>query len=572
MNATRSRFRIWGPRIAAGCLAAATLTSIYAFRVVFARRGEAVLQLVPADALVVGSLDLVPSPEQALTFKQIDDALSRNKIDGKFQNMILDLAAQSKVPNGLAELTTRSFAVAALKSGGKGSDPGMVILMPLSDGSTAQAILSKKGYPEFWKGTKFYKLPHAQADMMAIGDTLVISPSPWVMHEVAQVAAGERQPVTSLPEYQIARSHEPGDANLMIFMSPKLIEQFGGTKQTRGFEWGGVSATVQDDGIAFSSHSHSDVTLDPTVKTWASLAALRPDLTRVLPDGAYGLIAVSQPGKMFDATRAGLDGDAKKGLSKATHQMADKSGIDADRDLIPGLSGDVVIAAYPSVSPEAGVDLLAVFDDRNGADPAALADKFQAFIDKQVRSDKDFGPHWLAKLDRPDMDGYRLSDKVEKEIRKSMSTDGEARDDVLVQHKTVAWAKVNGAVLVASSMDLLNKAADAYEGKGSTLSMDDMMKTATDTSDGSQMLAAFSLSRIANGVKNTMVGSKMEGDDRRGFDQAISTFSGLLRPFAMRGEMSSNGDGSGSMFVPLDYGKLIDFIGSLNGKSGSTAN
>lgn len=549
----------------------ATLSGVYAFRAVFSRPGEGSLQFVPSDALMVASMDLGPSPEQALTFKKIDDALGRNGVKEPFQRSILDVVEQSPEAKPLRELTTRSASFCLLKSADKKEEVQPVLFMPLTDGSAAKDVLTHRGYRQFWKGTVYYQLPHSKMGMMMEGDTLVISPAPWTLHEVADVASGQLEPITKLAAFESARNLEPGDANLMLFVSPKLIAE--GAKQsgvsTSG--WLGASVTVQDGGIALACHGKVDDPNDDSFRRIASVAPLRQDLEKVLPSGAYSVFAFSQPGKQMQAAEASLTkGNHSKDVASAKKSVADETGIDADADIVPAFMGDSVIAAYPSEAPEAGIDLLAVVDNQNNANPGDLADKFQAYVDRQATKDKDMGKNWLTHIDRPDAVAYRLSDKVQDQMRKGIgckpSSSDPIRYDVLVAHKTVAWAKVNGAVLIATSQELLDKAIGAYEGKGDSLAADTILQPATDTADGSQVVGAISFSRIATGVRNTMNISKIDAKDRKIFEDALTAFESLKQPFAIRAKASPDGVGSASLFIPLDYDKLIDFVGGLTKK------
>ena len=137
------------------------------------------------------------------------------------------------------------------------------------------------------------------------------------------------------------------------------------------------------------------------------------------------------------------------------------------------------------------------------------------------------------------------------------------RMDVLTGNKTIAWAKVNGAVMLASSQELLDKAISSYEGKQEALAADKALASSLDPADGSQTVCAFDLARIATGVKNTVDESKMGPDARKTFDQVLGLFQGLTTPLSMRFTVTTDGNGSSRMFIPLDYDKLFDVVGPM---------
>src|SRR5687767_3009338 len=49
----------------------------FAYNVLFGRRGEAAIAMIPADASFVLTVDLVPSQDQLAAFKKISDAMKR---------------------------------------------------------------------------------------------------------------------------------------------------------------------------------------------------------------------------------------------------------------------------------------------------------------------------------------------------------------------------------------------------------------------------------------------------------------------------------------------------------------
>ena len=53
-------------------------------------------------------------------------------------------------------------------------------------------------------------------------------------------------------------------------------------------------------------------------------------------------------------------------------------------DILPGTNGNVALAVYPDADdPQKGVDGVIVLDDANNADPAALADRVRAYVERQ---------------------------------------------------------------------------------------------------------------------------------------------------------------------------------------------
>ena len=122
---------------------------------------------------------------------------------------------------------------------------------------------------------------------------------------------------------------------------------------------------------------------------------------------------MSQPSKYLDyANNSHISPDIDKSIEQAKKSVKDQTGLDIDTDIQQALTGDAIIAAYPSQDPTAGADVLVVIDNQNGANPELLADKLQHYADEQIAKSK--GPtEWARKLDRSDATEFRLSDKAE---------------------------------------------------------------------------------------------------------------------------------------------------------------
>jgi len=225
MKSIVSRRRRIARTIVIGSVAALSLTSLYAFKTVFARPGEGELQLVPASALIAGSIDLRPGPAQAMTFKNIDDSLSRNGVKEPMERSFIELIDPSPEGKELAQLATRSAAACMLESPDKKGDYDGVLMMPLTDAGQGLNILEKYGREEFWKGTKFYRMSGSKAAMMMAGTTLVVCQSPWAMHEIGLVMSGAKPSLGSQPDFVAARNQEPSDSNLLVFMSPSFVKE-----------------------------------------------------------------------------------------------------------------------------------------------------------------------------------------------------------------------------------------------------------------------------------------------------------------------------------------------------------
>jgi hypothetical protein len=569
MNQT---FRAGAPlrRIATRTLLAATvvatLATAYAFKTIFARPGEAAFRYVPSDAVLVASIDLSPSPQQTLAFKRIDDALERNDMGRFAEGNVLNIFTKpSPASEALQPLILRNGAVVALPyKDGKDDLVGLAFLA-LTDGTAAEAILKKYGKPVFFRGTKGYALKGDQGAMMVMDDLLVLGEVPYSLHRARMVREGMAQSILTNSDFVAAREKLASDANAMVLVSPKMLEKANvKALQSAKASWLAAGLAIRDGGIGLSLWNQWDPSSLKAFNEMAKTNAIRRDLFTVLPTGAYGMFVVSQPANYFDTFEKVAE-DQPDG-SKAVKEMAEATeknlGMDLHKELLAGLRGNAVVAAYPAGEGAAeGADLLLVVDDSNGSDPAAAVDQFQAYVDEQMRKEGGSEALWVSTGDHR----FRLSEKVQEDMRKGM---GEGMDpsavnkDVLVGKKTVAWAMVGKAVVASTNEDLLKRAIESYKAHTNPLSGDaSFLKSDAEVMDGSQVLAIFNLARISQGVKNTVKTDKMDKDGKEMFESVVAALSSLTDPFYLKAKVSPDGQVSTGAFIPLDYDRVLDFVG-----------
>jgi hypothetical protein len=87
---------------------------------------------------------------------------------------------------------------------------------------------------------------------------------------------------------------------------------------------------------------------------------------------------------------------------------------------------------------------------------------------------------------------------------------------------------------------------------------------------GNQSFAVASISRIAESIRNTANPAKMSADQAKMFDQILGVFDRLDKPLYFQAATTPDGASAGTAFIPLDYDKLIDLIGTMS-KSGQPA-
>lgn len=565
-NQNRRRGRI-GRTVLFGTVLLASFAGAYAYRTLFARPGESALQFVPADASLVVSIDLSPSPTQTLVFKHIDDALARNGLERFTENSILEMVNKSPLTAELSPLVKRGGAACMEQKPGKPGEYTGLIFISVTDGAKALDIIKKHSQVQFYKGARYYKVANSTMAMSVIDDFLVLSDSPAEFLRVKDVQEGTLKSITTVPEFVAARDQVASDANLLVFASPKLWADIVKDKVDASPNWMAASLAVRDGGIGLSMAGKTDLEKYPEMRAYAGVHGIRTDLFQVMPEGSYGMFAVSDPSTIFNVTEKTLtkNKDTKKSFKDAEDSAEKSLGLSIKDDLLPAFKGDEVAAIYPSQSGETvGLDVLAIIDDENGGDPASAVQKFQAFMDKQSAKEGNAPKLFKTRAIEGGLE-YRINDKIEADMQKGLG-DGidpaEVNKGSLVANKTIVFDTLGKTVIAASSQSLLDRAVASYRSKTNGLVGDAKFGPYEKTLlDGSQTIMAFSISRIAEGVKNTVHTAKMGPDSAKLFNSIFSALETLKEPLYVKGKTSQDGLGSAGLFIPMDFDKLFDIIG-----------
>lgn len=369
---------------------------VLAYRHFFQRAGEAAANLIPADALLIVTLDLKPSPQQAPTFQRIHDAMQRESIDGQFDQFITSMLSNSPVGKDLRPYVTTSMAYATLKPA-VGKMGATVGLFAVSDAGRVRDILNRDAQKTTQDRLDYYQVKGGDNSCMGVvGDYLVVADTPATLMQIVRVHRGETPAVASLLAFQHARGALPADANLMIFIASDSVQQAaakvaGGrtNRAVANVPWIAIGMAARANGI--DTFVQAPVST-PAISDLSQVTPLDLQLLKRLPGGAYGLLALSQPGKYWNQLKTtGADvspafgGDRREishTLDAGLTRFERETGMSVPRDVLPGLYGHALFALYPDGAAD-GVDGLILLDDANGANPAALADRVRAYAEQQ---------------------------------------------------------------------------------------------------------------------------------------------------------------------------------------------
>ncbi|RYG24499.1 hypothetical protein EON82_10495 [bacterium] len=521
------------------------------------RPGESALAFVPANALGAISLDLVPAPDQVLAFKSIDEMISsaaakepqaktaKNALIGT----LLHEFANKPELEPISKQVDRSIALAFLPEQGKPEGEGEgVVLLPVKDPQAIASFLASKGKPETAGGIPMVAIKSKDGSTVHFslqGSVLVASGEAWPVADVVRAATGKSSALVADPAFAAARARAIPSANLLVFVSPKMA---------KGEEWLTGSMTIRDTGIEVGV---SGQTNDPDVIKAGSLVPLGPDVMAKLPRGAYGFLAAAQPGPAM-----ALAGEA---LDEPSKGMKEELGIDLKTDMIPAMSGNTVFGLYPSFGPDAGIDLLIVMDDANGADPAKLARKLEKALEEKIDEDGGGAQEWKVVTHAPDgTEMSRLADEPVDDLRKELSNAEKSffRPLTLSRGKTIAWASVGNSLVFASSQSLLERAVASRKtpSLANNLAGDAAFGANPSSATDGQVSYTLSMKRLAEGLRNTIDPSHMDVETAKMYRKSLSIYDNVTEPFNLRAKMEPNGRYTGYVSIPFDWTKLPGFF------------
>ena len=402
--------------------------SVMAYRHYFRRPGEQAIAQIPADALLVVTLDTNPGPDQVLLFKRIQDAVKTSGLNANLDEIMKQMAAPPPADKDDEDedAPAKPGAPAAPAAPVKADDPGALYretrpflkdnyafalfkkpsgnmdavgFVAINDRAKVLEILNKDCEKKKFGTMSYFAMPNAGMCAALRNDYLLLSDAPQAFQWADGVRMNRARSVDSLPEYQQARAALPADASLMVFASPTALREVNHQIQTasarntpaynleaHGTKWAALSLTLRDTGVAFDYALPEDASTMDALKTLANIAPVSPDVLKQLPAGAYGVMTYSQPGKYYDVFTQAVSEDKKtdKEVKKSLAEFRKETGMDIVSDIVPAFGGAVTLAVYPDANnPNGAADGVVLISDTNGADPATLTAKVRTLVEKE---------------------------------------------------------------------------------------------------------------------------------------------------------------------------------------------
>ncbi len=544
-----------------GVLAGVAVLSVggfAAYKVFFQRTGEAAIRFIPADADVVVTMDTNPSERQALTFKQISDALESQGLTDRLDKMLKDGMDGSPVAAEIRPHLATSFAMAYWNVK-PGQPQKMAALLALKDAAAVQTALAKLP-----RDKNVYTLPNNSGKAAVIEDYLVIAPDAALIGSIQNIHEKGSTSIADNAAFNEARAALPSDANLMVFVSPTVLQDLGktaaemGTKMNpfTGTNWLSFSVTVEPEGVAFDYYGPTNADAVPGMKNLASVAPVSAESLKMLPEGALGVLAYSQAGKYWNYAKevADKESETQKVLDKGVAEVEKEFGLSIDKDIAPAFNGETILAFYPKTSgKEFDGDVVAIFTDKNGATPAELVKKLRTLIEQRSKEGGQKGITFVESR-VGDTTVIEFDAETQNEIMKGMQG---SKPPVQLQSKVLQIAIKGQNVIVTTSKATLNS---VISNSGKTLMEDPGFAVmSNELEKGTQGLLAINIKRTLESVRSLLEPSMK--DSPVSMDDLIHMFGDGAMPMYIVGKYDGK-TGTGRMMLPLDYEVFIKMIGT----------
>jgi hypothetical protein len=533
----------------------------------FNRPGESALTIVPSDALGVVVCDFQPGPEQLGAFRKLFSASDGADMQKSFDSVSQMMGDSAWLKEAIPHL--RHSGIFALIPGSRPSggstmdqtDP--IFILPVSDPGGLENLLRK--HLVFDAAHDSYSMKGQEFKAAMLGNDLVVGRSDRDLDAVRVCRSDTSRSFASLDQYSIARKSIDADANLMLFITDSGFRTFGkAVGDRRGFPVGGWFAAglaVRDEGLAVSCTVPISANDWAPYKELAAMPPVRRDLFDHLPSGAYGVSAVSQPAAIWKCVADQMkDPDARKKLVDFEAKVNREIGVNLEDPNGSALSGTSVAATYPEAATSLqGYDTLLLMDDSNGARPSDSVDRLVSYIEKNLADTEYRGPLFNP-AEIAGVPAFTLSGEIQKKWENSNLSSASRDQRRLLDGKTIAYAIVGHAVLVASSVDLLGRGIRAYQGQGSVLSSDTHFASFSPIAgDSPQFFSEVDVSRVAAAAGSAVPWDSVPQAGKAPVLGAIKALGAFRRPGTMSIHLGETSVFI-HMFIPMDYDSIGQFV------------
>jgi hypothetical protein len=503
-----------------------------------ARRGEAAISMIPADALMAMSFDNTPSPSQVPLFNEIKAAMDDSGLNNFIDDFLKNLDPQGNTLQKMRGHIRGSFAIGAW--GDFQKKPDMIAAISLDDAAGAESLLSS--YPQVRRrvsgGMRYYAPDDAPLVVMFYGDYALLASSIEAAQKAIGVAKGKERNLYEEASFKLARNSLPDDASLMLFINGAAIAKADDdTKQiyeAMGIHpqgWAAMGVTLRSEGIVINGYEPPADASDEIRTKLREIGPLAYGSLDRLPGNALGAAGISNPGAMIDLflEATGSVKEIAKDVHEGLGEFERVTGTSVDKDWIPALRGELFFAMYAPLKGKSEPGIILSVDNSNGGTATTFIAKLMARIN---------------------------SGALDKEAKERIRFTSDKKGDMTVyvpngKDKKGFVAVTGNQVILFSREDLLNASIEG----GPALDETEGMKSFS-ANDGAQFRMQIDMEQLFDLI--TEAAEVPKDIDLR---QILSR-----RELTMSAKWDDNGS-TCEMLLPIDLPSLIRVIGREAGKA-----
>jgi len=414
-----------------------------AYKYVFARTGELAASLLPADAILVVTIDTNPSERQLKTFTEISDVLKDAKFGENLDFMTDKLIKNDQLASKLRPYLTQNMAFGGWRTGEKKFD-GAAIISIDNPGKVSEIISGSKKTKE--------------VALKVIDRYLIIASDATVIARIEDVKAGRSEAVTKTDRFVAARKSLPEDANFMLFFESEKLQKAmqASMESTKSLGYQGfcaMSATVEPDGLAFHQYGETKFPSKEIEALYNDLRPIRTESILGMPNKAYGIFAFTGIDKYVRTIEKSFSQDETLGSTwtDGVQNIEQSSGLSVEGDILPALEGTFVVGGYPGAGEEGkDFDLVMAIQHDDPAKLAEVATKLRNKISEAAAESKDVS-EWTEST----FEGAKLWT-----LKRAVP----AETSSLMDQKTMVYAEAKDGLVLGSSEAVVKRALQSKNG------------------------------------------------------------------------------------------------------------
>lgn len=364
------------------------------FRVNLTKHGQDVANLVPSDAWLVMTYELIPASSQVALFNRIKESLSREGLSQKIDEAINMACNSVPLMRDIHPYFISSVTLCIWGDPNKRASSGMTFFITISDHAAVQKALKEDAVLTTIDGVKLYCLPNSkELHFTLIGNYLVFATNKANLVRIARIYETPSKSLINSPAFKTAQASLPIESNMQLFLKTNIFNKFPNNtlktpKQKRDFAlalkclntcpWVAMSCAFQDTGYSMSLSVQLNSTILKSLNTLNAITPISLENVSYLPEGAISFVTISQPSKLWPLfiDPAEQYPELLKSMIMEIAKIEKETGLKFNEQFLPSFDGEMTVGIYPSDTKKVSPECIVILGSQNGANPAGSAQEY----------------------------------------------------------------------------------------------------------------------------------------------------------------------------------------------------